>query len=63
VVPLKEDLTKKTEKLRQVTQHAKDIEKELNEVNIKYDEACKAILKTQGLVVTDLESHSIFKVY
>jgi hypothetical protein len=30
VDPLKDDLTKKTEKLREVTKHAHDIEKELN---------------------------------
>ena len=63
VDPLKEEVQSKTEKLLEVTLHAKKIDKELKQVNEKYDDACRGILKTQGLVVLDLDSHSIFKEY
>ena len=63
VAPLKVTLEEKIVKLEEVTEHANKLEDEMKTVDKRYDDACRAILKTNGILVVDLDSHSIFMAY
>ena len=63
VIPLKEQLEEKTVQLNDVTKHAEKLQTEVDDVDRRYDDACRAILKNSGIQVTDLNSHNIFMEY
>ena len=63
VYPLKTELEEKTIKISDLTQNADKLKAELEKLDTHYEGVCKAILKTQGIQIADLESHSIFSEY
>jgi hypothetical protein len=62
-MPLKEQLEERTVQLNEVTEHAAKLQTEVDDVDKRYDDACRAILKNSGIQVVDLNSYNIFSEY
>jgi tRNA U34 2-thiouridine synthase MnmA/TrmU len=60
VDPIEALLKDKVKKLQEVITLADKNEGEITRLDGHYDDVCKAILKTNGIQIRDLNSHNIF---